>query len=108
MYARYKSHDDAALSYMEHALHRFHTFKDVFLLGRAGKEAKAKANTLRTQLVKKRKVDEGANAETWMPSKKPRQINAWRDYISHEIDISKELDADFNCLKIHLMSLWAE
>jgi len=33
MYARYKSHDDAALSYMEDALHRFHTFKDVFLLG---------------------------------------------------------------------------
>jgi len=33
MYARYKSHDDATLSYMEDALHRFHTFKDVFLLG---------------------------------------------------------------------------
>jgi len=25
MYARYKSHDDATLSYMEDALHRFHT-----------------------------------------------------------------------------------
>jgi len=35
-------------------------------------------------------------------------MNAWRDYISHEIDISKELDADFNFLKIHLMSHWAE
>jgi hypothetical protein len=57
MYARYKSHDDATLSYMEEALHRFHTFKDVFLLGRAGKKAKAKANALRTELVKKRKVD---------------------------------------------------
>jgi hypothetical protein len=33
MYARYKSHNDATLSYMEDALHRFHTFKDVFLLG---------------------------------------------------------------------------
>ena len=33
MYARYKSHDDATLSYMEDALHRFHTFTDVFLLG---------------------------------------------------------------------------
>ena len=30
MYARYKSHDDATLSYMEDALHHFHTFKDVF------------------------------------------------------------------------------
>jgi hypothetical protein len=33
MYARYKSHDDTTLSYREDALHRFHTFKDVFLLG---------------------------------------------------------------------------
>jgi len=33
MYAQYKSHDDATLSYMEDALHRFHTFKDVLLLG---------------------------------------------------------------------------
>jgi len=29
-------------------------------------------------------------------------------YISHEIDVSKELDADFNFLKIHLMSHWVE
>jgi len=57
MYVRYTSHDDATLSYMEDALRRFHTFKDFFLLGRAGKKAKAKANALRTELVKKRKVD---------------------------------------------------
>jgi len=30
MYARHKSHDDATLSYMEDAMHHFHTFKDVF------------------------------------------------------------------------------
>jgi hypothetical protein len=53
MYAPYKSHDDATLSYMEDALRRFHTFKDVFLLGRAGKKAKAKANALRTDFLKK-------------------------------------------------------
>ena len=58
MYARYKSHDDATLSYMEDTLCRFHTFKDVSLLGQAGKKAKAKVNALRTELVKKRKVDE--------------------------------------------------
>ena len=63
MYARYKSHDDATLSYMEVALHHFHTFKDVFLLGRAGKKAKARANALRTDRVKKRKVDNETNAE---------------------------------------------
>jgi hypothetical protein len=61
---------------MEDALHRFHTFKDIFLLARAGKKAKAKANALRTDLVKKRKVDEETNAETWTPSKKRRKMNA--------------------------------
>jgi len=108
MYARYKSHDDATLSYMEDALSRFHTFKDVFLLGRAGKKAKGKANALRIELVKKRTVDEETNAETWMPSKKRREMNAWWDNISHDIDVSKEFDADFNFLKIHLMSHWVE
>jgi len=44
----------------------------------------------------------------WTPSKKRREMNAWRDYISHKIDISKELDANFNFPKIHLMSHWAE
>ena len=33
MYTRYKSHNDATLSYMEDTLHRFQTFKDVVLLG---------------------------------------------------------------------------
>jgi len=87
MYARYKSDDEATLSYIEDALHRLKTFKDVFLLGRAGKKAKAKAKALRTKLVKKRKVDEETNAETCTPSKKWREMNAWRDYISHMIDI---------------------
>jgi len=108
MYARYKSHDDATLSYMEVAVHRFHTFKDVFLLGQAGKKAKAKANALRTELVKKQKVDEVTNAESWTLSKKRHEMNPWRDYISHQIDVSKELDANFNFPKIHLMSDWVK
>jgi hypothetical protein len=108
LYAQYKSHDDATLSYMEDILHRLHTFKDVFLLGRAGKKAKSKTNALRTELVKKGKVCEETKAETWTSSKKRREMNAWRDNISREIDISKELDAEFNFPKIHLMSYWAE
>jgi len=48
MYARYKSYDGATLSYMEDTLHRFHRFKGVFLLGRAGRQAKGNANALRT------------------------------------------------------------
>jgi hypothetical protein len=69
MYAQYKSHDDATLSNMEDALCRFHTFKYVFLLGQASNMVMAKANALRTELVKKRNVDEETNAETWTLSK---------------------------------------
>jgi hypothetical protein len=108
MYAQYKSHNDATLSYIEDAFDRCHTFKDGFLLGRSGKKAKAKANTLRTELVKKRNVDNETNTETWMPSKKRRKMNSWWDYMSHKVDISKESDADFNFRKIHLKSHWAE
>jgi hypothetical protein len=108
MYAQYKSHDDATLSYMEDAMHRCHTYEDVFLLGRAATKAKAKANDLRTELVKNRKADEETHAATWTPSKMRREMNAWRDFISHQIDISNELDADFNIPKIHLISHWAE
>jgi len=89
-------------------LHCFHTFNDVFLLGRSGEKTKAKANALRTELEKKRMVDEETNAETWTMSKKRREMNALRDCISHEIDVSNELDADFNFLKFHLMSHWVK
>jgi hypothetical protein len=61
MYAQYKSHGNATLSYMEDSLCHFHTFNDVFLLWRASK----KANALRTELMKKQKVDKETNAETW-------------------------------------------
>jgi hypothetical protein len=69
---------------------------------------KAKGNALRTELMKKRKVDEETNAETWTPSKKGSEMNAWQEYINHEIDVSKELDADFNFPMFHLMSHWVE
>jgi hypothetical protein len=35
IYARYQTHNDATFSYMEDALQSFHTFKVVFLIGRA-------------------------------------------------------------------------
>jgi hypothetical protein len=75
---------------MEDALCRFHTFKDVFLLGRVGKKAKAKSNALKTKLVQKRTIDDESKAETWTPSNKRRKMNAWQDYISHEIHIPME------------------
>jgi len=46
MYARYKYHDDATLSYTEDVWHHLHTFNDVFVLRRASKKAKAKSNSL--------------------------------------------------------------
>ena len=77
-------------------------------MGEPAKWAKAKADALRTELVKQRKVHAETNAETWMPSKKRLEMNAWWDYISHEIDISKEFDDDFDFPRIHLRSHWAE
>jgi hypothetical protein len=72
MYARYKSHDDATLSYMQDASHRVHTFNDPFLLGRAGKQAKTNINALRMELVKNGKADKETNGETCTLSKKGR------------------------------------
>jgi len=46
---------------MEDALRRFNTFKDVFSLGQASTKEKAKANALRTELVKKQEVGEETN-----------------------------------------------
>jgi hypothetical protein len=48
------------------------------------------------ELVKMRKVDKETNAETWTLSKKQHEMNAWQDAISSEIDVSKQLDANFN------------
>jgi len=56
--------------------------------------------------MKKRQVQEETNAETWTQSKKRPKMNAWQEYISHKIDVSMELAADFNFLKIHLMPHW--
>jgi len=46
--------------------------------------------------------------ETWTLSKKRRIMNDGQDDISHKMDVSKELDADFNFLKIYLMSHWVK
>jgi len=108
IYVPYQSHDDATLSYIDDALHHVHTFKDVVLLGRAGKKVMANANALSTELIKKRKVDEETHADTGTASKQRGTMNAWRDSISHEIDVSNELDAEYNFPKIHLMSHWLE
>jgi len=75
------------MSYMDDALCHFHTFKDVFLPGRASKKVKAKANALRTELMKTQNVDKETNTETSTPSKKWCEMNAWRDYITHGIDV---------------------
>ena len=56
--------------------------------------------------MKKGKVDEETNAETWTPSNKRREMNALLDYISHPINVSKVLNADLNFPKIHLITHW--
>jgi hypothetical protein len=58
--------------------------------------------------MKMRNADEETQAETWTPCKKQRKMNTWWDYLSHKIEGSKELDADFNFPKIYLMSHWVK
>ena len=58
MFATYKFHVDATLSYMEDDMQHFDSFKDVFSHFRAGKKAKAKANALTTEHMKKQKEDD--------------------------------------------------
>jgi hypothetical protein len=108
MYARYDSHDDHTLSYMDDTFCDFPTFKVVFLLGRAGKKAQAKSNALRTELVKTWMVDEETHADTWKLSNKLCKLNPWWNNNSYEIDNSTGLDEDFNFPKFHIMSDWVE
>jgi hypothetical protein len=56
----------------------------------------------------KHMVDEETDHKTWMPSKMGSKMNAWGSYISHKIEVSKELDANFNIPKIHFMTQWVE
>jgi hypothetical protein len=53
-------------------------------------------------------VDEATNIENWPITNKWRKTNAWREYISHMMDISRGLEADFNYPNIELMSHLAE
>jgi hypothetical protein len=89
------------LSHIEDGQHRFETFNDVFLLSRARTHGQDKTQSLRMEFVKKQKVDEESNADTWTLSMKGREMNGRRNYIHHEIAVSKELFADFNFVKIH-------
>jgi len=93
---------------MQRDLRCSHSCKDVFLLRQARKKVKAKTNALRTELLKKWKVDKETNAGTLTLSKVRREMNAWQDFISHEIDVSMVSDADLNFPKIHIMSDWVE
>jgi len=108
MYARYYCPDDATLSHVEDALSHSHTSKDVFLLGHVGNQAKARTNSLRMELMKKQMVHEKTNVETWTPFPNQREMNTWQNDISHTINDSKELDADFNFLIIHGIFHWVD
>jgi len=93
---------------MEDALCRFHTSTDGSVPGWPRRKMNTKANFLRTELVNKRHIEKESNTETWTPSEMRHEMNSWCDYISHQIDVSMELDANFNFPKIHLMSHWVE
>lgn len=68
----------------------------------------AKPNALRTDLGNKRKVNKECNAKQWQSCKNRAKMNPWWNSISYVIDVSMELDADFNFPTIHLMSHWVK
>jgi hypothetical protein len=70
--------------------------------------AKAKAIAQRTELMKKRKVDDESKMESWTLSKNRGKMNAWRDNISHKREISQEFNADINFPEINWMSYSVE
>jgi len=61
---------------MEEALRSIHTFKEVFLLNRAGKQITATDKALRVDQVKKQTVDKETNADSSTPSKEWCEMNA--------------------------------
>jgi len=106
MYAQYKSDDDATFSYVEDAVDLFNTFIDILILEQASTKATAKASALKMELMKMRMVHKETNAAGLTLSKKWWEMNTLSDYISYVIDLSKELHADFNYLKIDVMCHW--
>jgi hypothetical protein len=88
---------------MDDTMGRFQTIKDVLILRRTGKQAKAKAYALCTEPVKKRKIDKETNADTWMQSNMRGDLNGWQDYINHVMDVSMGFDSNFNHPMIYML-----
>ena len=101
MFAGYKSRHEAAFSYMQDLLHRVPIFKDLFWHRQTWEMLKAKTNALRTEHMKKWKVDYDTRAEHWTPSNRRCELNACWEYISQKINESKVLDAYINFRKIN-------
>jgi hypothetical protein len=60
------------------------------------------------EFLKKRNVDKESNADPWIWSEEMPDMNTWQDYISLEIEVSKELAANFNFPKIDIMWHWVK
>jgi len=54
--------------------------------------------------VRKPIVDKETNADTSKPSKKRPEMNAWQQYFSHKIDVSKNFDSVFYFPRFNFMS----
>jgi hypothetical protein len=70
--------------------------------------AKARANTLRPELVKKGMIDKETNTETGIPSTKRRHIKTCKDSLRHKINASKKYDANCDLPMINLRTHWVE
>lgn len=75
--------------------------------GQVGIQARAKASTLRTKPVRKRKAKEELQADSLTATQKRREYSQWKDHINSEVDMVRGSDARFNFIKVHIMSHFA-
>jgi hypothetical protein len=100
LYCQYPVHNDVSLDSMEDSLSCFHDTKDVFLIHRAGKKGLKAANSLRSELIRKR--DRAVQQAKGKTAKDRVQVS-WNRQINTKMQEELRQHGHFNFPKIHLL-----
>ena len=102
--AKYHSHTDRTIAYMESYLEDFHRHKEIFARFRANKMTKKSALELRQELSAELKIAR-ESAGDWhrlSSTAKTRRIDEDRSIVKYEVDQHLTEESDFNFVKMHL------
>lgn len=102
--AKYHSHTDRTIGYMERYLEDFHHHKEVFARFRANKMTKKSALELRHELSEELKTAR-ETADDWYRlsnAAKTRRVEEDRQIVEYEVDQHLADESDFNFVKMHL------